>query len=56
MLATRFGERHGIPVASDLDFGHTDPKLTLPIGVQAALTCSAQNVSLSLVEPAVREP
>jgi muramoyltetrapeptide carboxypeptidase len=52
-VVRRFGERHLIPVAADMDFGHTDPKLTLPLGVQAELVCRAEQVELQLLEPAV---
>ncbi len=36
-LLRELGERLGIPVVADLDFGHTDPKMTLPLGVEALL-------------------
>ena len=38
-----------IPVITRMDFGHTDPKLTLPIGVAAEIDCDAQEIRL--VEP-----
>lgn len=40
-----------IPVLVDVDFGHTDPRLTLPIGAQASLD-SAEDL-FSLDEAAV---
>jgi muramoyltetrapeptide carboxypeptidase LdcA involved in peptidoglycan recycling len=39
-----------IPVITRMDFGHTDPKLTLPIGVMTEIDCDAQQIRL--VEPA----
>ena len=56
MMVARFGERHDIPVATNIDFGHTDPMLTLPIGVEATFSCDSDAVYLSLLEPAVRNP
>jgi muramoyltetrapeptide carboxypeptidase LdcA involved in peptidoglycan recycling len=38
-----------IPVITRMDFGHTDPKFTLPIGVTAEIDCDAQQIRL--VEP-----
>jgi muramoyltetrapeptide carboxypeptidase len=43
-----------LPVAVDLDFGHTDPMFCLPWGVPARLEAGAE-VRLSLLEPAVSE-
>lgn len=45
-------EHFNIPIALDIDLGHTDPMITLPIGVQAKLNCIGTNVSLKLLEPA----
>lgn len=39
-----------IPVITRMDFGHTDPKFTLPIGVAAEIDCDARQIRL--VEPA----
>jgi muramoyltetrapeptide carboxypeptidase len=41
-----------IPVATGLDFSHTDPLLTLPWGVRARLE-AGDDVTLELLEPAV---
>ena len=38
-----------IPVITRMDFGHTDPKFTIPIGVTAEIDCDAQQIRL--VEP-----
>lgn len=43
---------YDIPVLSNVDIGHTDPKLTLPIGVQATLDSYSDTFSLD--ESAVR--
>lgn len=43
-----------IPVAYGLDFGHTDPLWTLPLGIESRLNVSgARAVELALAEPAV---
>lgn len=39
-----------IPVITRMDFGHTDPKLTLPLGVAAEIDCDARQIRLT--EPA----
>jgi muramoyltetrapeptide carboxypeptidase len=44
----------GIPVATGLDFSHTDPLLTLPWGVRARLAADDE-VTLELLEAAVVE-
>jgi muramoyltetrapeptide carboxypeptidase LdcA involved in peptidoglycan recycling len=40
-----------LPVLSGLDFGHTQPMLTLPYGVQASIGCV--NATLTIEEPGV---
>ena len=35
-----FGEKYKIPILADLDIGHTNPIITLPIGVNARLDAS----------------
>lgn len=42
-----------IPVAWDVDLGHTEPKITLPIGIKAKLSIRKSEASLSLLEGAV---
>src|SRR6266700_2209538 len=42
-----------LPVLADLDFGHTDPILTLPYGAIAEIDCDA--VTLRILEAAVQE-
>jgi muramoyltetrapeptide carboxypeptidase LdcA involved in peptidoglycan recycling len=39
-------EAAGIPVLGNVDCGHTDPMLTLPLGVEAELDASAQTLGL----------
>jgi muramoyltetrapeptide carboxypeptidase len=34
-----------VPVLGNLDCGHTDPMLTLPLGVRARLDTAARNFS-----------
>jgi muramoyltetrapeptide carboxypeptidase len=41
-----------LPIAADLDFGHTDPMVCLPWGVRARLEVGS-GVALELLEPAV---
>jgi muramoyltetrapeptide carboxypeptidase LdcA involved in peptidoglycan recycling len=35
-----------IPLITRMDFGHTDPKLTLPIGVAAEIDCDTKQIRL----------
>ena len=35
-----------LPVVSRMDFGHTDPALTLPLGVMARIDCTEQTVTI----------
>ncbi len=35
-----------LPIVSGMDFGHTDPMMVLPYGVQAQLDCTAQTFSI----------
>ena len=51
-VVRRHTERSGIPVLADVDLGHTDPMLTLPIGARAHLDASAR--TFRLLEPATR--
>lgn len=43
-----------LPVVSTMDFGHTDPMLTLPYGIQAEIDCDQRTVSI--LESAVVAP
>lgn len=40
------GARHGVPVLADVDFGHTEPRLTLPIGAPAELDADSKTLSV----------
>ena len=42
-----------IPVVTRMDFGHTDPKFTLPIGIAAEIDCDTQQIRL-LESPTTR--
>lgn len=35
-----------LAVVTQMDFGHTDPMLVLPYGVQAAVDCDAKQVAI----------
>lgn len=41
------------PVVSDVEFGHTDPVLCLPLGVPVEVYADGEDVRLRLTEPAV---
>jgi muramoyltetrapeptide carboxypeptidase len=43
-----------LPIVANVDAGHTDPMLTLPIG--STLRVDSERAELTLTEPAVREP
>ncbi len=45
--------RYDFPIVTDIDFGHTDPTLTLPIGSRAVI--DVPNQRISIVEAAVME-
>jgi len=38
--------RPDLPIFSNMDFGHTDPQLVLPLGVRARLDCTAKSFQL----------
>jgi muramoyltetrapeptide carboxypeptidase LdcA involved in peptidoglycan recycling len=42
-------ERPDLPVMTNMDFGHTDPQIVLPLGVKAELDCESR--TLRLIEP-----
>jgi muramoyltetrapeptide carboxypeptidase len=41
------------PVLADVDFGHTDPMLTLPIGIRTRLVVGDAECEVTVLEPAV---
>lgn len=46
-----FGEKYKIPILADVNIGHTNPIITLPIGVSARL--DASNKMITIMESAV---
>jgi muramoyltetrapeptide carboxypeptidase len=48
-----FGERHGFPIVADADFGHTDPMVTLPLGVRVTLNAT-NNPKIIITESATK--
>ena len=42
-------ELDGIPILADVDFGHTDPRVTIPIGGEVRLVVRQGNVKLEIV-------
>jgi muramoyltetrapeptide carboxypeptidase LdcA involved in peptidoglycan recycling len=44
--------RYGFPIIADMDFGHTTPIFTLPIGCRASIDADVQRFTIT--EPAVR--
>lgn len=44
VLRKEFGRE--IPVISNMDFGHTDPQIILPLGVKASIDCDKQEFKL----------
>lgn len=47
-----FGKKYGIPVIADVDFGHTAPMITLPLGVRAKVNAKKVNPEISIIEAA----
>jgi muramoyltetrapeptide carboxypeptidase len=41
------------PVLADVDLGHTDPMLTLPIGIRTRLVVEDSDYEVTVLEPAV---
>lgn len=44
--------REDLPILYNMDFGHTEPKVCLPIGTMAQIDCD--NIAFELIEPAVK--
>jgi muramoyltetrapeptide carboxypeptidase len=38
--------RHDFPIVADMDFGHTAPQLTLPLGVAARIDSTRELVTV----------
>lgn len=47
IIADEFGQKN-LPIVANVDFGHTDPQLVLPLGVKAEVNC--RDKKLKLVE------
>lgn len=45
---------YSLPVAVDVDLGHTEPMVTLPVGTRARLDCRGGRAKIMLLEPAVQ--
>jgi muramoyltetrapeptide carboxypeptidase LdcA involved in peptidoglycan recycling len=40
-------DRHGFPIVADMDFGHTAPQLTLPVGCVGRIDVAAKRVEVT---------
>ena len=47
-LLASYSQRHDIPALGNVDCGHADPMLTLPLGVPSTLNASAQEITIHL--------
>ena len=45
LIGREFGQKN-LPIVTNMDFGHTDPQLILPLGVRAKVDCEQQRFSL----------
>jgi len=43
-------ELDNIPIVANVDFGHTDPKITFPIGGEVSLVAKESKVKLELTK------
>ncbi|MDP2918481.1 MAG: LD-carboxypeptidase [bacterium] len=43
-------ELDNLPIVANIDFGHTDPKITFPIGGRARLNAIAGNIKIEILE------
>jgi muramoyltetrapeptide carboxypeptidase LdcA involved in peptidoglycan recycling len=43
-------ELEGIPVVANVDFGHTDPKITFPVGGECTLDLTASSASIKITK------
>ncbi len=53
IVAVVSGEFHksNLPIVTNMDFGHTDPQLIIPLGAKAEIDCETKR--FRLVEPAL---
>ena len=50
-LHDQFGSsKNKIPVIANVDFGHTDPKITFPVGGEVKITASKNKVSIKITK------
>lgn len=52
-IIKEYTKEYDYPVLADVDFGHTEPRLTLPIGGMASIDTT--KASFSIIEPVVSE-
>jgi len=45
-ILNEFGNKYKIPVIADLDFGHTDPMMTLPIGIKVRIDSQKREIEI----------
>ncbi|MDP3918064.1 MAG: LD-carboxypeptidase, partial [Candidatus Woesebacteria bacterium] len=43
-------ELKNLPVVANVDFGHTDPKITIPIGGNVKMQTSSENTFIEFTE------
>jgi len=43
-------QKKNIPVIANVDFGHTDPKITLPIGGETRIKADSKNLQISIIK------
>ncbi len=51
-ILSYFGKKYDIPVIADVDFGHTTPMITLPLGIQMKIEAKSKSPEISIVEAA----
>lgn len=45
-ILREFGEKYKIPVVADVDFGHTSPMITVPIGINAKINSNEKRIEI----------
>ena len=43
-------ELNNLPIVANVDFGHTDPKITFPIGGQVSLEISGKECNINITK------
>ena len=46
-ILKEFGEKYKIPIVCDLDCGHTNPLITIPIGVEATINSNSKKIEIT---------